>query len=320
MQEKLEAYTIPDPETFVQDIRHSLQKPGLYRRVADQVRLPAHDSKHLPSMIRCFVEKLLMLEDGHRLAFELCFAIKLDSSMVKYEPCGRMGLDSSGFSRNEELENYIVRLQQGFWISLWPGEALPDEQRLGQNEIEPAAARRRLWASMETKGCQALNGDSLCTYFDTQGEGYRVTLPLKNCWCHRRTSLWLLRELQRKAYGRIRSTVMLTLGQLVPADVCELLFEFAMAAEEIPLDPRVCEPDFHEDAERWLRAKSATTMSYYGKPFQQFLRREYRCPQYQQGIGAEESRVGAQETDSESNGLVQTARGLVPTNGGSPRS
>jgi hypothetical protein len=59
--------------------------------------------------------------------------------------------------------------------------------------------------------------------------------------CHRPSVLSLIERLQIEAYGEIKSGIMLTLAPKLPKELCVLIFEFAMANEEIDTDPAVFE-------------------------------------------------------------------------------
>lgn len=293
MQQRLNAYNILDPEAFVRDVHCSMQVPDLHQQLRKKITSRASQSDHLPSMLRLLVDKLLTAEDGHRLAFELCFLIKLDGIMIEYGARGSS--DFSRFLRNKPLDDIVLNIQKGWWLHDGsPSGADAGFSKDSRGVIDPAAARRRLWASIIARGCRKLDEDSRVTFRDFQGREYCTPSGEEDCVCHRRTSLYLLCELQKRAYGRIRATVMLTLGQLAPVDVRELLFEFAMAAEEIPLNPQVLASNLHEDAERWLRLEPMVAREKANiEPFQRVLRREYRCPQYQQKLDEEESMSGA---------------------------
>ena len=57
--------------------------------------------------------------------------------------------------------------------------------------------------------------------------------------CFHSNSFDLLHRLQIKAWSEIRSNVFQTIGTLLPTELTERIFEFALAAEEIPLQPKV---------------------------------------------------------------------------------
>lgn len=61
-------------------------------------------------------------------------------------------------------------------------------------------------------------------------------------YCWHRQNRELIEYIYKHAYGEVRAKVMLTIGTKVPTELAEKIFEFAMAAEEIPLN--AC---FHEE-------------------------------------------------------------------------
>lgn len=66
----------------------------------------------------------------------------------------------------------------------------------------------------------------------------------ENAWCDREDcyhlyNLNLLELLHKKAFGEVKSKVFLTIGTVLPTELTEQIFEFVMAAEEVPLEPRV---------------------------------------------------------------------------------
>jgi hypothetical protein len=61
--------------------------------------------------------------------------------------------------------------------------------------------------------------------------------------CQRCHQPRLLDPLQKWAYAEIRSGVMLTLRNKLPEELCLLIFDYALDAEEIPRDPCVWEKD-----------------------------------------------------------------------------
>lgn len=223
----------------------------------------------MPSMIRQVVEKLLTVEDGRRLAFELCFTIKLDGTIMDFRPYTGTGSDAMSLLRNKKLDACILELIRGpGFCDEWSG--VPSWISEDSTElIEPAAARRRLWADVQAKGCQVLAGETGFTHFDSSNQRHNAGPWEDDCSCHRRASLYLLQELQKRAYGSIRAKVASTIGQIVPADVFELLFEFL-------------EPGFGDGHFQW-RAEYGGRQSD-SRRHQQGIRREYRCPQYRQGI------------------------------------
>lgn len=132
-----------------------------------------------------------------------------------------------------------------------------------------AAITRRLYASMEEHGCQ-----------DIEPIPNRFGGGSPDCTCHRRASLELLHFLQIAAWSQVRAKVYMTLGRLVSAELCEMLWLYTMAAEEIPLDPRATLPP-HE-----IRYPASYTRM---EPDQRSMRDEYRCPRFRGVVG---DRVG----------------------------
>ena len=55
--------------------------------------------------------------------------------------------------------------------------------------------------------------------------------------CFHEYSIALLDWLQKKAWSEIRANVLLTVGDLLPAELAEWIFEAALEAEEVPNDP-----------------------------------------------------------------------------------
>ena len=70
-----------------------------------------------------------------------------------------------------------------------------------------------------------------------------VSVPIPSTNCSRSMNIELVDVLQKRAYGEIRSGIMLTLTVKLPKELCLLVFEFAVDAEDIPLDPQVWDMD-----------------------------------------------------------------------------
>jgi hypothetical protein len=98
-----------------------------------------------------------------------------------------------------------------------------------------ALAKRTIWNAM-TADClicasrASLPSNQLASPFD-----------VPHTPCRRANSLTLIERLQQEAYGEIRSGIMLTLVFKLPKELCLLVFEFALAVEELPIDPTVFE-------------------------------------------------------------------------------
>ena len=59
--------------------------------------------------------------------------------------------------------------------------------------------------------------------------------------CSHEWNLPLLDYLQKRAYGELHATVMLTIGTILPAELAEHVFEHALIAEGVPSEPSVWE-------------------------------------------------------------------------------
>ena len=97
-----------------------------------------------------------------------------------------------------------------------------------------ASAKRTIWNSIP-ETC------STCASRTSHPSESSLIDPFSSC--RRANSLNLIERLQIEAYGEIKSSVMLTLPSKLPKELCLLIFEFAMASEEVAIDPTVFEPD-----------------------------------------------------------------------------
>jgi hypothetical protein len=61
--------------------------------------------------------------------------------------------------------------------------------------------------------------------------------------CHREPYLHLLQTVQIWAYSEILTGIMLTMSRKLPRELCLEIFEYTMMLEDVPMDPRVWEPD-----------------------------------------------------------------------------
>ena len=93
-----------------------------------------------------------------------------------------------------------------------------------------ALAKRNIWNALPT---DCLTRTSQTHPYDPNDPLYVPSYPP----CRRSTLLSLIERLQIEAYGEIRSGVMLTLTSKLPKELCLIIFEFAMANEEIDIDP-----------------------------------------------------------------------------------
>ena len=77
-------------------------------------------------------------------------------------------------------------------------------------------------------------------------------------------------RLQKKAWSEIRSNIFCTLQTAFPAELLELVFEWTLVAEEIPLNPMVVEwnMDKPTEQEKHLQAPAVARSR---------IKQEYRC-------------------------------------------
>lgn len=278
LEQKLAAYDLPDAESWTQDIVRSVRVHGVVRRIT----IFEHGDREAPFVydtVSVVVERLLRKTDGLRLAYELCMSLKLEGSDVLLDEWRDHVLSSQGALENRLLDECIARLANGRWV----GSFVERGGAISGKELDPCAARRRLWTSIAAKGCRDTTEESRVFWSGFPERRVSVRPEERsslNCRCHRRMSLRLLYNLQVTVYNKVRCTVALTLGTLVPADICELLFESAMAAEECPLDPRVTVAGVNTTG---FFEKNGCELT--GRPryhFQRAFCTEYRCPRFQE--------------------------------------
>jgi len=88
--------------------------------------------------------------------------------------------------------------------------------------------------------------------------------------CFHTQSLELLDWLQRKAWGEIRSKILRIVGDRLPAELAERIFECALDTEGVPLRLTAKErylahsPDYHPDRYKKTRMLARTKQEYIG--------------------------------------------------------
>lgn len=96
-----------------------------------------------------------------------------------------------------------------------------------------AGAKRVLCAMMPECKCEPMNAfaakHAYCVYSD--GEGRPV--------CKRAALARSIELFQRRGYGGVRYNTIIAMNGRLPAELFESIFKFTMAAEDMPLDPRV---------------------------------------------------------------------------------
>ena len=98
----------------------------------------------------------------------------------------------------------------------------------------------------------------------------------ENNSCFHSLSLPMLGWLQRKAWSEVRAKVLLTAGAVLPSELIERVFEYAIEAECIPTDPRVKEVIMvdHPDC---LDAEPRIERNITGPRPLQKIKQEYLC-------------------------------------------
>lgn len=231
--------------------------------------LPSTDPGHLvelmsgsleqafwPSKHRLFIanfhvilDHLVSLQDGKRLALDLCLALHMSRLLLWNWPGEEDSQTIIYSSSTMGLHLTALRL---LGLSR-PSRAEPATTIRHYTDIDASAIKRRLWMSMKNKGCAKL---------------YKGSVKDADCVCYRRASLGLLQQLQILAYGQIRAKVYLTLGTVFPEDLCCIILEYAMIAEEIPSDPRVSRRPVPFHAFQRMQSVQAV------------FREEYQCPKF----------------------------------------
>lgn len=216
-----------------------------------QIRAACHSKSGFVAKFVPIVQHLLGVENGRAQALELCLALKLEGTLLpKRRDRGLLEMKSDG---NGALDTLML-VALGVECESPPFDAdVPFKQ-----DVDIAALKRRLCESMDRLGCQDL--------MEPGGHGWGFT----DCLCQRRLCLEVQHYLQIAAYSQIRAKVYLTLGSLLPEELCFATFEYAMLAEEIPMEPRIPIADHKVSNGTFKRSRS----------FQYLFRDEYRCPKY----------------------------------------
>lgn len=240
----IDKMTVTDPAEMVQSLLFSVvEAAALAKVLGRQSNRLEFLNRSIDEKLSHVVQKLLALEGSYRHAFELC----LSPWMIAVQDAAEQGVQSS-FRDSEirAMRHTFYMLLSGFVVN---GQQLAT---YGIRDVDFAAASRRLWCSVQAYGCIKNNLDR------------RSVFGSRNC--HRAASFKMLHDLQTRAWGQVRARVLLTIGILVPKEVCDEIFQFALAAEQIPHDPRVVMPN--DRVGRTWRAGDR----------QSAVRPEYRCP------------------------------------------
>lgn len=97
-----------------------------------------------------------------------------------------------------------------------------------------------------------------------------------NDTCFHQQSIDMLQWLQRKAWSEVRTSVMLTAGTKLPAELTERAFEYALVEEGIPANPEVKEIVL-VDVPEWMDEEDKDRLGITGpRPFETY-KQEYCC-------------------------------------------
>jgi hypothetical protein len=113
-----------------------------------------------------------------------------------------------------------------------PLDVLPDDYEFA-TYYDCASARRQLWHAWLDYDCANINAHRRNAVEIVDEEG-RAAGP-----CFHGHNRRLLELLNLRAAAEIKRNVLYAVGNRLPAELAELVFEFAMVAEEIPQDHRV---------------------------------------------------------------------------------
>ena len=173
-----------------------------------------------PKLIR-LVEEVQSCPGGIHEAFHLYIFVKAHI-FPQWDPdsFGPIGNNPE----NKRVDSQILKIIKG---SLYdqPGK-LKERPTIFFNF---AAAKREIWNSIPAE-CNS------CDRQQTQGDPSDPLWvpPLPAYSCRRASNLRLIEQLQVKAYGEIRFSVMLTLGRKLPKEICILIFEFVSLTVDCP--------------------------------------------------------------------------------------
>ena len=81
-----------------------------------------------------------------------------------------------------------------------------------------------MWRSMQKYGCH---------------DGPRHDNFYESCRCLRQSNLRVLNALQGQAHAQIRTRLRLTIGKILPRELFDAIFEYALVVEGIPAEPTV---------------------------------------------------------------------------------
>lgn len=200
-------------QSVLSSFREAVALSSLEIRRVDNSRRSLEKFRNFWTKLCAILRKLLAFDGGENHAFELCFQIRIHRLL------------GPGDVPTSNLDRVLMSLLSGL-------PAVPHAPARPVPGVEFPAMSRRLRRSMQKYGCAPEN---------TIVRGSRIYKD--RCACYRASSLRLLHELQTRAHCQVRSKVMLTIGAIVPGELCDTILEFALRAENIPADPGVSMPE-----------------------------------------------------------------------------
>ena len=222
---------------------------------------------HLVHKLCTIIGKVLTFPDGTKHAIDLC--VHLLSTSVLYG-CGDKRLNRTeaeirSFQYVQELNELLLVLLD--FAVLGKPQTLSGLPRV--HGFTATELCRRIQEGARAHGCGLI--PKVVDYPYEQ-------IFAGDCTCLRRSSLKALQAVQKLAYGEVRSKIFLTIGTLLPADLCMLIFEHSMAVEYCPLDSRVHVGDRQKEPNIWIRSRAQQSM----------FRIEYRCPRFKTTEGVQD--------------------------------
>lgn len=198
-EDRVKEIEVQSPGELVQSVLCSLSEAVALLGLDINSPLLSYDRKKRYSFwnkLYAIAKKIVSFEGGEVHAFELFFRIRIDSLL--------------GDARTTSLDRRLMNPLCGLPV-------VRDASARPVPDLDFAATSRTLRRSMRERGCVRR---------DLQ---HRNLLSIDDrCACYRANSLELLQELQTKAWSQIKAKVLLTVGTLVPKELCDAILEFAL--------------------------------------------------------------------------------------------
>lgn len=120
-----------------------------------------------------------------------------------------------------------------------PEPEIPDRTEIDDSPLayhDYAGAKRLLCSTLPACNCKPIptfSGKHAYCECDTYDERLDPTV------CKQENLTRLIELFQRRGYGEVRYNTLLAVNGRLPAELLEEIFEYTMAAEELPLNPRI---------------------------------------------------------------------------------